>query len=216
MIAAPVYRLDAAASKRRENGIRPEIETFDLSHIHGARRLIDKGLMDAPPHVQFVMGVLNAMPADERLLDILLNETCRILPQATWTAKTGRSQPFIVWSAGASSTFANGFGSSIGGHRQADVEPRSARSRLELRAVTGTDRPYCDPCNALSELAANFSSLIAKASDERAELGRSKRPYSANELRRTLFAPEILSQAPMNQRCDGPHPVPRRVGENSV
>jgi 3-keto-5-aminohexanoate cleavage enzyme len=69
----------------RENGIRPEIEIFDLSHIHGVRRLIDKGLMDARPHVQFVMGVLNAMPA-EQLLDILLNETRRILPHATWTA----------------------------------------------------------------------------------------------------------------------------------
>jgi uncharacterized protein (DUF849 family) len=42
--------------------------------------------MDERPHVQFVMGVRNAMPADEQLLDILLNETRRILPQATWTA----------------------------------------------------------------------------------------------------------------------------------
>jgi 3-keto-5-aminohexanoate cleavage enzyme len=74
------------ASKMRDNGVRPEIEIFDLSHIHGARRLIDKGLMDERPHVQFVLGVQNAMPADERLLDILLEETRRILPQATWTA----------------------------------------------------------------------------------------------------------------------------------
>src|SRR5919107_2086511 len=74
------------AAKMKDNGVRPEIEIFDLSHIHGARRLIDKGLMDASPHVQFVMGVQNAMPADERLLDILLAETRRVLPQATWTA----------------------------------------------------------------------------------------------------------------------------------
>ena len=74
------------ASKMSDNGVRPEIEIFDLSHIHGARRLIDKGLMDERPHVQFVMGVQNAMPADERLLDILLEETRRVLPQATWTA----------------------------------------------------------------------------------------------------------------------------------
>ena len=60
------------AGKMKDNGVRPEIEIFDLSHIHGARRLIDKGLMDERPHVQFVMGVQNAMPADERLLDILL------------------------------------------------------------------------------------------------------------------------------------------------
>jgi 3-keto-5-aminohexanoate cleavage enzyme len=74
------------AAKMRDNGVRPEIEIFDLSHIHGARRLIDKGLIDARPHVQFVMGVQNALPADEHLLDILLAETRRILPQATWTA----------------------------------------------------------------------------------------------------------------------------------
>jgi 3-keto-5-aminohexanoate cleavage enzyme len=74
------------AAKMKDNGVRPEIEIFDLSHIHGARRLVDKGLMDERPHVQFVMGVQNAMPADERLLDILLEETRRTLPYATWTA----------------------------------------------------------------------------------------------------------------------------------
>jgi uncharacterized protein (DUF849 family) len=70
----------------RDNRVRPEIEIFDLSHIHGARRLVDEGLMDERPHVQFVMGVKNAMPAEEPLLDILLAETRRVLPNATWTA----------------------------------------------------------------------------------------------------------------------------------
>jgi 3-keto-5-aminohexanoate cleavage enzyme len=74
------------ASRMHDFGIRPEIEIFDLSHIHGARRLIDAGLMHESPHVQFVMGVKNAMPAEEHLLDILLNETRRVLPKATWTA----------------------------------------------------------------------------------------------------------------------------------
>ena len=78
--------VEELAGKMKDNGVRPEIEIFDLSHIHGARRLIDKGLMDERPHVQFVMGVQNAMPADERLLDILLEETRRVLPHATWTA----------------------------------------------------------------------------------------------------------------------------------
>src|ERR1700716_1838021 len=31
------------ASKMQDYGVRPEIEIFDLSHIHGARRLIDAG-----------------------------------------------------------------------------------------------------------------------------------------------------------------------------
>ncbi len=86
-----VYENSAAlvedlATKMRDNGVKPEIEIFDLSHIHGARRLIDAGVMGEATHVQFVMGVKNAMPAEERLLDILLGETRRVLPKATWTA----------------------------------------------------------------------------------------------------------------------------------
>jgi 3-keto-5-aminohexanoate cleavage enzyme len=85
------------ATKMKENGVRPEIEVFDLSHIHGARRLIDEGLMDERPHVQFVMGVKNAMPAEEHLLDILLAETRRVLPKATWTAAgIGRHQSEVM------------------------------------------------------------------------------------------------------------------------
>jgi len=82
---APALVTDLA-TKMQDFGVRPEIEIFDLSHIHGARRLIDAGLMSESPHLQFVMGVKNAMPADEHLLDILLGETRRILPKATWTA----------------------------------------------------------------------------------------------------------------------------------
>jgi 3-keto-5-aminohexanoate cleavage enzyme len=85
------------ATKMKEFAIAPEIEIFDLSHIHGAKRLIEAGLMSAKPHVQFVMGVQNAMPADERLLDILLEETRRVIPGATWTAAgIGRVQNEVM------------------------------------------------------------------------------------------------------------------------
>ena len=87
---------DLAGAMQR-NSVRPEIEIFDLSHLHGARRLIEAGLMDDRPHVQFVMGVKNAMPADAHLLDILLGETRRILPRATWTAAgIGRHQSEVM------------------------------------------------------------------------------------------------------------------------
>ena len=97
-----VYENSAAlvedlATKMGQFLVRPEIEIFDLSHIHGARRLVDAGLIDPHPHVQFVMGVKNAMPAQERLLDILLEETRRILPEATWTAAgIGRHQAEVM------------------------------------------------------------------------------------------------------------------------
>jgi 3-keto-5-aminohexanoate cleavage enzyme len=85
------------AGQMQRYGVRPEIEIFDLSHLHGARRLVEAGLIDARPHVQFVMGVKNAMPADPHLLDLLLGEARRILPKATWTAAgIGRHQAEVM------------------------------------------------------------------------------------------------------------------------
>lgn len=85
------------AGQMKQFGVRPEIEIFDLSHLHGAKRLVEAGLIDSRPHVQFVMGVQNAMPAEAHLLDILLAETRRILPEATWTAAgIGRNQAVVM------------------------------------------------------------------------------------------------------------------------
>ncbi len=85
------------ATKMQAHGVLPEIEVFDLSHLHGAKRLVEAGLMGERPHVQFVMGVKNAMPAEEHLLDIQLNELRRLLPRATWTAAgIGRNQSVVM------------------------------------------------------------------------------------------------------------------------
>jgi uncharacterized protein (DUF849 family) len=93
----PASLVTELAGKMQRYGVRPEIEVFDLSHIHAARRLVDEGLMDDRPHVQFVMGVRNAMPAEEHLLDILLEETRRVLPRATWTAAgIGANQAQVI------------------------------------------------------------------------------------------------------------------------
>ena len=93
---APALVEDLAA-KMQAHGVRPEIEVFDLSHIHGALRLVERGLMDERPHVQFVMGVKNALPAEEHLLDLLLGELRRVLPKASWTAAgIGRFQAEVI------------------------------------------------------------------------------------------------------------------------
>jgi uncharacterized protein (DUF849 family) len=85
------------ATKMREYGVRPEIEVFDLSMIHGARSLADHGLIDDRPHVQFVLGVKNALPARQHLLDLLLGELRRELPKATWCAAgIGRHQSEVM------------------------------------------------------------------------------------------------------------------------
>ena len=93
---APQLVVDLA-TKMQAHGVLPEIEVFDLSHLHGAKRLVEAGLMSERPHVQFVMGVKNAMPAEEHLLDIQLTELRRLLPRATWTAAgIGRNQAVVM------------------------------------------------------------------------------------------------------------------------
>ena len=93
----PAPLVSELAGSMKANGVRPEIEVFDLSHLHGALRLVEAGLMDDRPHVQFVMGVKNAIPAEVRILDILLAEMRHVLPNATWTAAgIGRHQSQVM------------------------------------------------------------------------------------------------------------------------
>jgi uncharacterized protein (DUF849 family) len=76
-----------------ENGIKPEIEVFDLAMLYNAANLVKKGLLLDPPHVQFVMGIPNAMPARRTIFDFLRSELAAVLPKATWVAAgVGRFQ----------------------------------------------------------------------------------------------------------------------------
>src|SRR5436853_456617 len=122
------------AADMKQFGIRPEIEIFDLSHIHGARRLADEGLMDDRPHVQFVMGVKNALPAKEHLLEILLDELKRTFPQATWTAAgIGRHQAAVMkW---ALARKADAVRTGLEDNIRLDQTPL-ANSNAELRTAT--------------------------------------------------------------------------------
>ncbi|MFC3109272.1 3-keto-5-aminohexanoate cleavage protein [Undibacterium arcticum] len=93
---APALMVELA-TRMQESAVVPEIEIFDLSHIYGTRRLVDSGLLSEHPHVQFVMGIKNALPVEEHLLDILLGELKRVLPKATWTAAgIGRHQTDVI------------------------------------------------------------------------------------------------------------------------
>lgn len=89
--------VDHLAASMKQNGILPEIEIFDLSHLYGMRRLMDAGLINERPHVQFVMGIKNALPAEEYLLDLLLTALKKVAPNATWTAAgIGRHQSEVI------------------------------------------------------------------------------------------------------------------------
>ncbi len=92
--------IDWLAAEMRTYGVKPEIEVFDLSMLFKAVEMADAGTLDLPLHVQFVMGVKNAMPVDREVFDFYARTLHRLTPNATWTgAGIGRHQRTLVeWS----------------------------------------------------------------------------------------------------------------------
>jgi 3-keto-5-aminohexanoate cleavage enzyme len=85
--------VEGLAKTMLDNGVKPEIEVFDLAMLYNAASLVKKGLVGERPHVQFVMGVPNALPARRTIFDFLRSELAIVLPGATWVAAgIGRHQ----------------------------------------------------------------------------------------------------------------------------
>jgi 3-keto-5-aminohexanoate cleavage enzyme len=82
----PPDLVDWLASEMLTYNVKPEIEAFDLSHIIQACVMQKDGRLKGPLYVQFVMGVKNAMPADERVLDFYVETLRRLSPDAKWCA----------------------------------------------------------------------------------------------------------------------------------
>jgi len=81
------------ASEMLRYGVKPEIEVFDLAMLFNAAAMAEAGKLVRPLHVQFVMGVRNALPADRETFDFLVRTLRRLEPGATWTgAGIGRHQ----------------------------------------------------------------------------------------------------------------------------
>ncbi len=78
--------VDWLAAEMLRHNVKPEIEAFDLSHLFQAAKMIADGRLAPDLHVQFVMGVKNAMLVDREVFDFYVKTTQRLMPQATWCA----------------------------------------------------------------------------------------------------------------------------------
>ncbi len=118
----PPDLVDWLAAEMRVNGVKPEIEAFDLSHIVQATRMANDGRLASPLYVQFVMGVKNAMPADEAILDFYIATLARLAPTARWCAAGIGADQFTV----------NDWAIRKGGHTRTGLEDnvRLDRDRL--------------------------------------------------------------------------------------
>lgn len=134
--------VEGLARTMLDNDIKPEIEVFDLAMLYNAANLAKKGLLKGRLHVQFVLGIANALPARRSVFDFLRAELEELLPDATWVAAgTGRFQ----WEV-------NQWCLQHGGH---------VRTGLE-------DNIKFDP----SRLAASNAELVTKVVDACAQHGR--------------------------------------------
>jgi uncharacterized protein (DUF849 family) len=96
----PPDLVDWLAAEMMKHGIKPEIEAFDLSMIFQAAAMEKAGKIKGPLHVQFVMGVKNAMPVDREVFEFYVKTLKRLAPDATWTgAGIGKDQVTLArWS----------------------------------------------------------------------------------------------------------------------
>jgi uncharacterized protein (DUF849 family) len=114
--------VDWLAAEMLANGVKPEVEAFDLSMIFKAVEMQTAGQMKGPLHVQFVMGVKNAMPVDRETFEFYVKTLRRLAPDATWTgAGIGRDQLTL-----------NRWSLELGGHCRTGLEDnvRLDRDRL--------------------------------------------------------------------------------------
>jgi 3-keto-5-aminohexanoate cleavage enzyme len=68
VFANPFDEIIELLGAMRELGIKPEHECFDLGHVGSLEPLIDMGVLEAPLHVDCIMGVLGGVPPGARNL----------------------------------------------------------------------------------------------------------------------------------------------------
>lgn len=151
----PPALVDWLASEMRQYDIKPEIEAFDLSHIHKAAEMNRDGRLPGRLYVQFVMGVKNAMPCDSDVFDYYIKTVQRLAPDADWCgAGIGRHQLEVnEWCIAA------------GGH-----------TRTGLEDNIKTDRDTLAPSNAAlvrraTNLCEKYDRPVATWAEARAMLG---------------------------------------------
>jgi 3-keto-5-aminohexanoate cleavage enzyme len=151
--------IEELAGKMLEFDIKPEIEVFDLAMLYRAADLVAQGLLKSPLHVQFVLGVKNALPAHRDILEFELQKLKELLPDATWVAAgIGKSQLEV-----------NRWCLELGGHMRTGLEDNI---RLDANTLA--------PSNAAlvaraADLCAEYDRHPASADEARAILGLQSR-----------------------------------------
>jgi 3-keto-5-aminohexanoate cleavage enzyme len=145
---------DLAASMLTHD-VKPEVEIFDLAMLYNAAKLVADGLLKAPVHVQFVLGIPGALPADREVLEFELAQLARMLPGATWTAAgIGRHQLTV-----------NEWALELGGHCRTGLEDNLKFDKERLASSNA------ELVQRVADLTVKFGRSIATPAEARRILG---------------------------------------------
>jgi uncharacterized protein (DUF849 family) len=155
----PPTLIEELAKEMQKYHVKPEVEIFDLAMLYNAVNLVERGLIAAPAHVQFVMGIPNALPVKRSVLEFLIQELNEVMPDATWTAAAiGKHQLTM-----------NEWALELGGHVRTGLEDnirfdksRVAHSNAELvdrlaKLVVEKGRRVASPKEARQLLSLNLN-----------------------------------------------------------
>ncbi len=137
------------------HGVLPEIEAFDLSHIHQAVRLSERGLLPGKLYVQFVMGVKNAMPVDRDVFEYYVRTMKRLAPDAEWCGA----------GIGAGQIKVNEWSIELGGHTRTGLEDNI---RLDKSTLAPSNAALVERAVAICE---KYERPVARPDEARAILG---------------------------------------------
>jgi 3-keto-5-aminohexanoate cleavage enzyme len=137
VLANPFDEIIELLQAMRRLRIKPEHECFDVGHVASLEPLVDMGLLEAPLHVSFVVGVLGGIPATARNLGAMADN----LPVAVG-GRREQSHHWGVVGIGRSQWAMIAAALSLGGSIRAGLEDNIylpdgtvARSNGELIAV---------------------------------------------------------------------------------
>jgi uncharacterized protein (DUF849 family) len=147
--------IDWLAAEMRAHGVKPEIEAFDLSMIFKAVEMARSGQIEAPLHVQFVMGVKNAMPVDRATFEFYVATLKRLAPDATWTgAGIGKDQITL-----------NRWSLELGGHCRTGLEDNLKFDKERFASSNA------EPVQRVADLTGKFGRSVATPAEARRILG---------------------------------------------
>lgn len=140
----PPDLIEALAKRMTADGVRPELEVYDVGMVGTVARLLEEGLVAEPPLYNFVLGVPGGIPGSaENLLALLHN---RPVPGPWTVTGVGRHQlPLTTMACAIGGNMRVGFEDNVY-YRRGEVATSNAQLVARARRIAEElGRPVASP-----------------------------------------------------------------------